>query len=116
MFRTFRVRKSAASLKPIALNCLVRLRNYFPRSKERGLIEAFLAGGFSNSDPAFPRSKERGLIEAYMQTTQRRTRKTFPRSKERGLIEACMISRLRDVLRPFRVRKSAASLKLLRRR
>ena len=61
---------------------------------------------------AFPRSKERGLIEAIpAQTCERPETKHLPRSKERGLIEAasrrfCAISH-----RPFRVQKNAASLK-----
>ena len=36
----------------------------FPRSKERGLIEAAGSAGSSTSAARFPRSKERGLIEA----------------------------------------------------
>ena len=36
----------------------------------------------------FPRSKERGLIEAFPNEICGRYRRRFPRSKERGLIEA----------------------------
>ena len=36
----------------------------------------------------FPRSKERGFIEARMAATARSAVRVFPRSKERGFIEA----------------------------
>ena len=59
----------------------------------------------------FPRSKERGLIEARNQVAIMAEIGDFPRSKERGLIEAMWILRCKYHGRPFRVRKSAASLK-----
>ena len=61
----------------------------------------------------FPRSKERGLIEAAVDLSQPGACGPFPRSKERGLIEAERIVRIQVELPPtFRVRKNAASLKL----
>jgi len=61
----------------------------FPRSIERGLIEAAASSARSGRRDTFPRSIERGLIEA---KTRRRTMSSalgsFPRSIERGLIEA----------------------------
>ena len=63
--------------------------------------------------PGFPRSKERGLIEAAGRAPGFTPRDRFPRSKERGLIEARQTSAPADRLaRSFRVRKNAASLKL----
>ena len=60
----------------------------FPRSKERGLIEANLLSHVFRLTPAFPRSKERGLIEAFPLHPIERQQLHFPSSKERGLIEA----------------------------
>ena len=61
----------------------------------------------------FPRSKERGLIEAVSWGNGWGSLTGFPRSKERGLIEARLWIRCtRTYVAPFRVRKSAASLKL----
>ena len=69
-----------------ACNSLIQI---FPRSKERGLIEAcFSCGGYFSYYRYFPRSKERGLIEAQRLGSLPNTVSIFPRSKERGLIEA----------------------------
>ncbi len=43
----------------------------FPRSKERGLIEARQSHCEPGNCRTFPRSKERGLIEAVLGPTQR---------------------------------------------
>ena len=59
----------------------------------------------------FPRSKERGLIEANGELLRAPYVTLFPRSKERGLIEAVFPWSDADALAPFRVRKNAASLK-----
>ncbi len=85
----------------------------FPRSNERGSIEAppgsvqtfSVATAFrvqTNAAPlkhvpidpeddtkgTFPRSNERGSIEAFGHALSRRITSTFPRSNERGSIEA----------------------------
>ena len=63
----------------------------------------------------FPRSKERGLIEAFTFCEMKKEDCFFPRSKERGLIEANLSgTNTGDETLTFRVRKSAASLKLER--
>ena len=46
----------------------------------------------------FPRSKERGLIEAHAQEDDNGPSAFFPRSKERGLIEAIPVMALDDHL------------------
>ena len=63
----------------------------FPRSKERGLIEAGGVHDVLHSVQVFPRSKERGLIEADGDSDTVADCITFPRSKERGLIEAMRV-------------------------
>ena len=132
----FRDRKIAASLK---LRC-TPLDNapagVFPRSKDRGLIEARVSMALLSGTCSFPRSKDRGLIEARLVervtevVTSFRDRKiaaslklrpqrpgrcrsvSFPRSKDRGLIEACGRRLLHSGCRTrFRDRKIAASLK-----
>ena len=83
----------------------------FPRSKERGFIEA--SGGAQIQVPPshFPRSKERGFIEAPVQVVVVGHLVFFPRSKERGFIEAQQnLWKWLKVL-SFRVQKNAASLK-----
>ena len=85
----------------------------FPRSKERGFIEALRRPADQTSDAGafrvqknaaslkplsvvvwcptrrpFPRSKERGFIEAMHQFGDCPLPTNFPRSKERGFIEA----------------------------
>ncbi len=61
---------------------------------------------------AFPRSKDRGLIEALLMGLEDYETIAFPRSKDRGLIEADLCRRAIGVERNhFRGRKIAASLK-----
>ena len=84
----FRVRKSAASLKLGIFFQPTRATCFFPRSKERGLIEATRLVECPSSKDRFPRSKERGLIEADIAAYDTLQNERFPRSKERGLIEA----------------------------
>ena len=84
----------------------------FPRSKERGSVEAVVVVVFIFSvqrfrvrknaaplkrcprdcseprAPRFPRSKERGSVEALLLRTAAIFFREFPRSKERGSVEA----------------------------
>ena len=112
MRRSFRVRKNAASLKHVAVASYTRGDAPFPRSKERGLIEAdgyygaSAVGAFpfrvrKNAASLKPHRRARLPIETH----------AFPRSKERGLIEANAWSGSKTVSASFRVRKNAASLK-----
>ena len=83
----------------------------FPRSTERGPIEAWWAVACRGSRNCFPRSTERGPIEAGERLFQRSRDARFPRSTERGPIEAvsgCMWS---GFTQPFRVQQNAAPLK-----
>ena len=111
----------------------------FPRSKDRGLIEASRRRGTALASTEFPRSKDRGLIEAtgvrargwftparfrdrkiaaslkHIVTAGKHTaNRVFPRSKDRGLIEAGRGARGRIKGTGFRDRKIAASLKRAR--
>ena len=62
---------------------------WFPRSSERGSIEAPLRKKTVDRYFPFPRSSERGSIEAVKKRVQRRRALgQFPRSSERGSIEA----------------------------
>ena len=65
-------------------------RRLFPRSKDRGLIEARAPATRMLVIAAFPRSKDRGLIEASIRRLIPPETCLFPRSKDRGLIEAVM--------------------------
>ena len=87
----FRVQKNAASLKRIDFVRWAIGTISFPRSKERGFIEAVSASLEPSPVGNFPRSKERGFIEAELGATD-----------------------LTSIL-PFRVQKNAASLKLNKR-
>jgi len=60
----------------------------------------------------FPRSKDRGLIEAPTKKNGLSSSSFFPRSKDRGLIEAPSKKLQRSTAAAFRDRKIAASLKL----
>ena len=60
----------------------------FPRSIDRGLIEAGAGRPVHVDVLAFPRSIDRGLIEAPLSRCRRKIPRTFPRSIDRGLIEA----------------------------
>jgi len=84
----FRDRKIAASLKHRLFSKDKAFVLPFPRSKDRGLIEAAEATRSAGSAANFPRSKDRGLIEARPESSLTIIATTFPRSKDRGLIEA----------------------------
>ena len=108
----------------------------FPRSKERGLIEAFYNWvdicrvatfrvrksaaslkriAFAISEACvvvFPRSKERGLIEAARMTTYLLAPCTFRVRKSAASLKPCPRFEVSALPASFRVRKSAASLKL----
>src|SRR5437899_784869 len=62
----------------------------FPRSDDRGLIEAFSRANERGAAERFPRSDDRGLIEASILLLFHHNGLTFPRSDDRGLIEAWM--------------------------
>src|SRR5437762_6980611 len=85
----FRAHQSAAPLKLsiIEANDLVWVLG-FPRSPERGPIEASRRMRFCSSSGRFPRSPERGPIEAQEGATGTGSDGKFPRSPERGPIEA----------------------------
>ena len=84
----------------------------FPRSKDRGLIEAPTTAASSTGMRWFPRSKDRGLIEATTSVACPARSPTFPRSKDRGLIEATRRKSFWTAESGgFRDRKIAASLK-----
>ena len=108
----FRVRKNAASLKRFRLQERPSLWPSFRVRKNAASLKHQEQDGSGCRQALFPRSKERGLIEAGGRTTERVLDEEFPRSKERGLIEALVADVLEyypDV--GFRVRKNAASLK-----
>ncbi len=86
----------------------------FPRSHERGPIEAVCPPSWLREWDSFPRSHERGPIEArgWRDAGDRRQGR-FPRSHERGPIEADGIQVLARSVADFRARTSAAPLKLL---
>ncbi len=70
-------------------HAIARERTVFPRSSERGPIEASFAGsGSAGVNWSFPRSSERGPIEASKTHTASFLSDGFPRSSERGPIEA----------------------------
>ena len=79
---------NVAQLKRISRKAASRITAWFPRSNERGSIEAktYLAGAYRLFK--FPRSNERGSIEAPQHPLKRRDGEAFPRSNERGSIEA----------------------------
>ena len=60
----------------------------FPRSQERGPIEANPLYSEIADQGVFPRSQERGPIEAYTSPSCLSPKGQFPRSQERGPIEA----------------------------
>ena len=87
------------------------LADRFPRSPERGLIEAPHEWAGRADRPLFPRSPERGLIEASRRALDHQVSVRFPRSPERGLIEAWSIKAAIRRSEYFRAPRSAASLK-----
>src|SRR2546425_932719 len=98
----------------------------FPRSRDRGLIEAspsndtanavacfrdreiaaslklIIAIVFDRGSGLFPRSRDRGLIEAMLRRFHAGCGHPFPRSRDRGLIEALRIrsTRMHDAAFP----------------
>ncbi len=87
-------------------------RSVFPRSPERGHIEAWSWHGGSRIERRFPRSPERGHIEASGCRSPIALERLFPRSPERGHIEArrCRCNPHRWPM-DFRAHPSAATLK-----
>ena len=85
----------------------------FPRSAERGSIEAIKARIGGNLRWLFPRSAERGSIEANLDLSLLADLPEFPRSAERGSIEAKLRAILRSAISCFHVRLSVAPLKLV---
>jgi len=88
---------NAASLKRQVIGAARFHRFEFPRSIERGLIEAspVVARRFPSGE--FPRSIERGLIEAKNGYRPHYYTLWFPRSIERGLIEAWWCRSIRQL-------------------
>ena len=82
----------------------------FPRSADRGLIEATAVWLNEPLVSPFPRSADRGLIEAPGLPTSQHLIRRFPRSADRGLIEAPVAFRKRNPS-DFRDQLIAASLK-----
>jgi len=63
-------------------------RKKFPRSIERGPVEASDIAAIEKRIAAFPRSIERGPVEAEKIKEKTTNKLTFPRSIERGPVEA----------------------------
>src|SRR5206468_2070128 len=84
----------------------------FPRSRDRGLIEALCQREWSSQTNLFPRSRDRGLIEALDTPTKRIFTIVCFRDRE---IAASLKQTRRSTSRPqsfcFRDREIAASLK-----
>ena len=83
----FHVRVNVAPLKPGRRYAPAEIME-FPRSSERGSIEALLRTAANAAIGAFPRSSERGSIEAMRVRFLCGPMVLFPRSSERGSIEA----------------------------
>ena len=84
----FRDPRIAASLKRASASSKTSCPSSFPRSEDRGLIEAGFRRRPKAFRPVFPRSEDRGLIEAMPLLSYQSIRWQFPRSEDRGLIEA----------------------------
>ncbi len=85
----FHVRMNVAQLKHNPFSQFCHTLNSFPRSNERGSIEAHRRFEPVKPDDEFPRSNERGSIEAQPGIACSGVGSyTFPRSNERGSIEA----------------------------
>ena len=90
-----------------------QLLSGFPRSIERGSIEALRPKRSQPGRKKFPRSIERGSIEAIIGNRKRRLIGKFPRSIERGSIEAFWpFEPGRGGVRRFHAQLSVAPLKL----
>ena len=86
----------------------------FPRSTERGPIEASARFRKPGGLRGFPRSTERGPIEARAPPVRRTGGSPFPRSTERGPIEAPVLSATLEVGHlGFHALPSVAPLKLV---
>ena len=109
----FRALRSAAPLKHLIKAENEQEAREFPRSSERGPIEARLLPPPGRSGQgAFPRSSERGPIEANSNSQSPSLAPWFPRSSERGPIEATgHISPVTGLMTRFRALRSAAPLK-----
>jgi len=108
----FRDHVIAGSLKRGVSESVRGARSGFPRSRDRGLIEAISARPSGSASRKFPRSRDRGLIEANMRSgTVARVIPLFPRSRDRGLIEATIPRSLWQQAWRFRDHVIAASLK-----
>ena len=83
----------------------------FPRSIDRGLIEAVREWDICSVVRLFPRSIDRGLIEASPLCRSATRVVLFPRSIDRGLIEAMLESWGMTTDGSFRDQLIAASLK-----
>src|SRR5690606_24970130 len=83
-----RALRSAASLKHEIRVTSRSSAHLSPRSSERGLVEARLAGPTLPASRRSPRSSERGLVEAPPGGRLPSTPYRSPRSSERGLVEA----------------------------
>ena len=82
---------NVAQLKPFRLSNLGLVCGVFPRSNERGSIEAPDARQYQDDGDEFPRSNERGSIEAIENSMPTVAGVAFPRSNERGSIEASLV-------------------------
>src|SRR5437868_4103249 len=107
----FRGRKTAASLKQQFLEPAVCGLDVFPRSKDRGLIEAGQRGPEFQDSGLFPRSKDRGLIEAQWAPVGPPRMKSFRGRKTAASLKQSLALSNRLDTRRFRGRKTAASLK-----
>ena len=64
-------------------------KSIYPRSSDRGLIEATSRDSQRQPRQSYPRSSDRGLIEASDKAGDvPRQQARYPRSSDRGLIEA----------------------------
>ncbi len=85
----FRVRKNAASLKPCHSVVFMTKLHPFRVRKNAASLKRHSGRVGDWCHGVFPRSQERGLIEAGISSTDGRgALSRFPRSQERGLIEA----------------------------
>src|ERR1035437_166427 len=93
-------------------NTVIKSHNRrFPRSRDRGLIEATRRHRHLWNGVIFPRSRDRGLIEADRTDPCVMPRRLFPRSRDRGLIEARPLTEHPSWTLDFRDHVIAASLK-----
>ncbi len=85
----------------------------FPRSHDRGRIEALRACRFAPPSPSFPRSHDRGRIEASTAPARPLGQCGFPRSHDRGRIEATSdYNAAKTAASPFHGHMTVAALKL----